>query len=107
MVPQRSGTHQLRECCPARRRLVVRAVVDADGAPLPSTTSELKQMDMRRRLIFGAEWHPQDAAARRLHVHGNVLTRQEVSALQACSLDGFATMVLQVRDGSLGPEGLP
>lgn len=56
---------------------------------------------------IGAEWHPDDAAARRLLTHGRVLTRREAAELQACTLDEFAAMVRKVRDTSPGPDGLP
>lgn len=92
---------------PTRRRLVVQTFVDGDGTPLRSSADELQKLETHWGRVFGAEWHPEDAAARRLLPHGHVLSRPEAEALQVCTFDEFAIMVSKVRDSSPGPDGLP
>lgn len=98
---------QMREWSPARRRLVVQTIIDGDGTTLLSTADELQRLETHWGRVFGAEWHPEDAAARRLLAHGHVLSRPEADAPQVCTIDEFATTVRKVRDSSPGPDRLP
>lgn len=97
--------HSLRQHANAVRRAHAVPIV----AALPLFGMRLLQrvyISSSRMAAFGAAWHPEDAAARRLPAHGHVFTQREAAALQVCSLDEFATMVRRVRDNSIGPDRL-